>query len=152
MNLKKKTMIYTAQRSVDRCTAEKWKRKPKNKHNKFWLFVVRKQIIRLNSNYTQYAENSNRIRVNGAHWTLFTVHCSHMCPFINIFVSTGECAAGCVCVCFLFISFIRFTSNTIFVQFIIARCLFCFNKLPQNEFAITCSISSTIIPPGYSFR
>lgn len=146
MNLKKNP--WFTQRSVERCTAEKWKRKPKNKHNKFWLFVVRKQIIRLNSNYTQYAENSNRIRVNGAQWVLFTVHCSHMCPFINIFVSTGECVA----VCFLFISFIRFTWNTIFVQFIIARCLFCFNKLPQNEFAITCSISSAIIPPGYSFH
>lgn len=36
------------------------------------------------------------------------------------------------CSCFHIL--ICFTSNTIFVQFIMTRCLFCFNKLPQNEF------------------
>lgn len=130
MNLKKK--LWFTQRSVERCTAEKWKRKPKNKHNKFWLFVVRKQIIRLNSNYTQYAENSNRIRVNGAQWVLFTVHCSHMCPFINIFVSTGECVAVCV-----FCSFLSYASLEI--QFL-------FNLLLHVVYFVSINYHKTNLP------
>lgn len=51
----------------------------------------------------------------------------------------------CVCIFIL----ICFTSNKIFVfNLLLLACLFCFNKLPQNEFNhITCSISSAIISP-----
>lgn len=73
-------------------------------------------------------------------------------PLYTVVNGVHICARLSMCRFFFvpFASLIRFTSNTIFVQFIIARCLFCFNKLPQNEFAITCSISSAIISPIFS--
>lgn len=65
----------------------------------------------------------------------------------NKAISTVHICERNMCIV-VFISEFPYASNTIFVQFIMTRCLFCFNKLPQNEFTITCSISSAIILPG----
>lgn len=94
------------------------------------LFDSIELLIECRGNKKQY-----RVHPYTQWWTVFTyVHVYQCAAFFSV----------------PFASLIRFTSNTIFVQFIIARCLFCFNKLPQNEFAITCSISSAIISPIFS--
>lgn len=85
----------------------------------------RKQIIRFDWISLGMQKNGNSIRVNGV----------PICARLYIYLLMCSCLFY-----FLFFILICFTSNTIFVQFIMTRCLFCFNKLPQNEFTITCSI------------
>lgn len=121
-----------------------WKRKPPNKHNKFWLFVAHKQMIQIDRTHSfpfpfPVAENGHKNQRKGE----CSIHYTHVHVSIQFwFLSRNT----------VHVSIFSYASLQIQFSFNLLWLVVYFVSINYHKMnlTITCSISSTIIS-GDSF-